>query len=140
MTKSNKLFTPQLHLIKKHIKDLSFENPQSVALTNIEKSAENINIDFSVILRPFDKIHVEVILQIKCKCSHENKILFCLELDYLGFFKKIDNLDIDDDTITKEAVKHLFPSAKSIIHDISRNGGFVTILLNELDLNSMIKN
>ena len=139
MTNSNKEYTSQLQLIKKHIKDLSFENPQSISLVNMDKSAKNINLDFSVISRAFDKNHVEVTLQIKCNCSHENKILFCLELDYLGFFKKLNIINIDDDTITKEAVEHLFPSAKSIIHDISQNGGFVTISLNKLDLNDMKK-
>ena len=139
MTKSNKESTPQLQLIKKHIKDLSFENPQSISLLNIDKSTENINIDFSVISKPFDVNHIEVILQILCKCSYEEKVLFCLELDYLGFFKKINNLDIDNDTITKEAVEQLFPSAKTIIHDITQNGGFVTISLKELDLSSMKK-
>ena len=94
MTKLNKEFTPQLQLIKKHIKDLSFENPQSISLVSIDKSTENINLDFSVISKPFDKDHIEVILKIKCNCSHENKFLFCLELDYLGFFKKLNSLNI----------------------------------------------
>lgn len=139
MTNSNKKHTSQLQLIKKHIKDLSFENPQSISLVSIDKSTENINLDFSVISKPFDKDHIEVTLKIKCNCSHENKFLFCLELDYLGFFKKLNSVNIDDDTITKEAIGHLFPSAKSIIHDISQNGGFVTISLNKLDLNNMKK-
>ena len=139
MTNLNKKYTSQLQLIKKYIKDLSFENPQSISLVNIDKSTENINLDFSVISKPFDKDHIEVTLQIKCNCYHENKILFCLELDYLGFFKKLNSINIDDDTITKEAIKHLFPSVKSIIHDISQNGGFVTISLNKFDLNNMKK-
>ena len=139
MTKSNKKYTSQLQLIKKHIKDLSFENPQSISLVNIEENTENINLNFSVISKLFDKDYIEIILKINCNCSHEDKILFCLELDYLGFFKKLNNVNIDDDTITKEAVEHLFPSAKSIIHDVSRNGGFVTISLNKLDLDNMKK-
>ena len=139
MTNSNKEYTFQLQLIKKHIKDLSFENPQSISLVNIDKSNENINLDFSVISKLFDKDHIEVVLKIKCYCSHENKILFCLELDYLGFFKKLNSVNINDDTITKEAVEHLFPSVKSIIHDVSQNGGFVTISLSKLDLDNMKK-
>ena len=138
MTKSNKKHTSQLQLIKKHIKDLSFENPQPISSVNIDKITEDINLDFSVITKLFDKDHIEVTLQIKCNCSHKNKILFYLELDYLGFFKK-NNVNIDDDTIAKEAVEHLFPSAKSIIHDISQNGGFATISLKKLDLNDMKK-
>ena len=139
MTNSNKKYTSQLQLIKKHIKDLSFENPQSISLVNIDKSTDNINLDFSVISKPFDQDHIEVVLKIKCYCSHENKILFCLELDYLGFFKKLNSVNINNDTITKEAVEHLFPSVKSIIHDVSQNGGFVTISLSELDLDNMKK-
>ena len=139
MTNLNKKHTSQLQLIKKHIKDLSFENPQSISLVSINKSNENINLDFSVISKTFDKDHIEVTLKIKCNCSHKNKILFCLELDYLGFFKKLNSVSIDNDIITREAVEHLFPSAKSIIHDISQNSGFVTISLNNLDLNDMKK-
>ena len=139
MTKSNKEHTFQLQLIKKYIKDLSFENPQSISLIGIDKSTMKINLDFSVISKPFDKDHIEVILQIKCNSSHDGAILFCLELDYLGFFKIINNVNIGNDAITKQAVEQLFPFAKSIINDISKKGGFVTISLNELDLNSMKK-
>ena len=139
MTKLNNKYTSQLQLIKKHIKDLSFENPESISLLNVDKSSEHINIDFSVISKLIDKDHIEVILKIKCNCSYKEKILFCLELDYLGFFKKINNVNVDDDTIIKEAVKLLFPSAKSIIRDVSKNGGFVTISLKEFDLNYIKK-
>ena len=139
MTKSNKKHTFQLQLIKKYIKDLSFENPQSISLIGIDKSTKDIDLDFSVISKPFDNDHIEVILQIKCNSSHNETILFCLELDYLGFFKIINNIDIDNDAITKEAVEQLFPFAKSIINDISKKGGFVTISLNELDFNNMKK-
>ena len=139
MTKLNKKYTFQLQLIKNYIKDLSFENPQSISLIGIDKSSKNINLDFSVLSKPFDNDHIEVILQIKCNSSHDEKILFCLELDYLGFFKIINNVNIDNDAITKEAVEQLFPFAKSIISDISKKGGFVTISLNELDFSNMKK-
>ena len=140
MTKLNKKHTFQLQLIKNYIKDLSFENPQSISLIGIDKSTKNINLDFSVLSKPFDNDHIEVILQIKCNSSHDKKILFCLELDYLGFFKIINNVNIDNDAITKEAVEQLFPFAKSIISDISKKGGFVTISLSELDFNNMKRN
>ena len=139
MTKLNKKHNFQLQLIKKYIKDLSFENPQSISLIDISKSTKNINLDFNVISKPFDKDHIEVILQIRCNSNHDETILFCLELDYLGFFKIINNVNIDNDAITKEAVEQLFPFAKSIINDISEKGGFITISLNELDFNNMKK-
>ena len=139
MTKLNKKHTFQLQIIKKYIKDLSFENPQSISLIGINKSTKNINLDFSVISKLFDKDHIEVILKIKCNSSQDETILFCLELDYLGFFKIINNVNVDNDAITKEAVEQLFPFAKSIINDISEKGGFVTISLNELDFNNMKK-
>ena len=139
MTKLNKKHTFNLQLIKNYIKDLSFENPQSISLIGIDKSSENINLDFSVLSKPFVNDHIEVILQIRCNSIHDEKILFCLELDYLGFFKIINNINIDNDAITKEAVEQLFPFAKSIISDISKKGGFVTISLNKLDFNNMKK-
>ena len=139
MTKLNKKHSFQLQLIKKYIKDLSFENPQSISLIGIDENTKNINLDFSVVSKPFDKDHIEVTLQIKCNSSHDETILFCLELDYLGFFKIINNVNIDNDAITKEAVEQLFPFAKSIINDVSKMGGFVTISLNELDFNNMKK-
>ena len=139
MTKKNKDNTSNLKLIKKHIKDLSFENPQSIFLLNPEQSSEHINIDFNVSSKLYEKDHMEVILRIKCNSSNEDKILFHLELDYLGFFKKLNNIDIHEDILTKEAVEILFPFAKSIIHDVSKNGGFITISLNSLDLRFLSK-
>ena len=139
MTKSNKNCS-QLQLIKKNIKDLSFENPQSISLINKEDSSEDIKVDFRVMSKPSDEDHIEVTLQIKCHCTHNEKILFCLELDYLGFFKKLSDINFADDTVIKEAVDLLFPSAKSIIHDITKQGGFITISLNDFDLNHIKKN
>ena len=145
MTKTNKnSSSEQLIIVKKYIKDLSFENPKSFTLIDDNFNTEHINISFNVISKPIDNNHIEVVLQIKCNCSKEREVLFCLELDYIGFFKKINNRGIDEDTIIKEAVRLLFPFAKSIVQDVSENGGFVTIslpeqILNDLDLNYKTK-
>ena len=61
--------------------------------------------------------------------------MFNLELDYFGFFEILETKNHNQKLLTEKAIEFLFPFAKEIIEDITRKGGSVPILLNEVKFN-----
>ena len=122
-------------LIKNFIQDLSFENPHNLN----DNNSVNNKIDFntSVIFKPYDDKNFSLILKYTLDCSSEGneKKLFNLELDYCGYFKILVNKNYDQKSLAEQGTKLLFPFVKEIIEDITRKGGSIPILLNDIDFN-----
>ena len=130
-----------IYLVKNFIKDLSFENLQSV---NENKFYDNNNsklkVSMNVFYKPYNDNFFSLLLRYTLYCSSEQnkQTLFNLELDYQGFFKVLKE-DHNKEELTKNGVKLLFPFVKAIVEDLTRKGGNIPITLNELDFN-LIKN
>ena len=124
-----------IKIIKNFIQDLSFENPHTLNGNN----SDNNEIDFntSVIFKPHDNNYFSLILKYTLDCSSKQneKKLFILELDYFGYFKILGNENYDQKSLAEKGTKLLFPFVKEIIEDITRKGGSIPILLNEIDFN-----
>ncbi len=135
MSKLNKNATPSIKLIKNYIKDLSFENPQSINENNYENNNNNdISANIGFIYEPFKNNFFSVIMKYSCECSSTNgKKLFVLELDYFGFFKILGDTHISQSELTKAGAKLILPFVKSIIEDITKNGGSITISIEDID-------
>ena len=125
-----------IKIIKNFIKDLSFENPQSIDQNNADyNNNNNIEINMNVIYKPYENNFFSLNLKYCLDCSSKisKKTLFNLELDYFGFFKILEKANFNQKSLTEKGVKLLFPFAKEIIEDITQKGGSVSILLNEID-------
>ena len=126
-----------IELIKHFIKDLSFENPQTINHHNAEYNNNNrIDVNLDVINEPYKNNHFSLILKynIDCLSKKNNKKLFHLELEYLGFFKILIKGKTDQKSLSEHALNQIFPFAKEIIEDLTRKGGSVPISLNSVDL------
>ena len=130
-----------IEVIKHYIKDLSFENPQSVQENNLENNKIcNISQNMSFVHTPFKNNFFSIIVKYSCDCSSKNtgNKLLVLELDYFGFFK-IVNKSSNKANLTKAGAKLILPYVKSIIEDITDRGGSIKITLEDVDLD-LIKN
>ena len=125
-----------IKIIKNFIQDLSFENPQNINENNSANNNNNdIDVNMNVVYKPYDNNFFSLNLKYTLDCSSKNKIkLFNLELDYFGFFEILGENNHNQKLLTEKGVKFLFPFVKEIIEDITRKGGSVPILLNEVDL------
>ena len=125
-----------IKLIKNFIQDLSFENPQNINENNsVNNNNNDIDVNMNVIYKPYNKNFFSLNLKYTLDCSSKNKIkLFNLELDYFGFFEILGENNHNQKLLTEKGVKLLFPFVKELIEDITRKGGSVPILLNEVDL------
>ncbi len=129
-----------IEVIKHYIKDLSFENPQSIQENNLENNKNcNISQNLSFVYTPFKNNFFSIIVKYNCECSSKKTgdKLLVLEFDYFGFFKILNNSS-NKANLTKEGVKLILPYVKSIIEDITNKGGSVKITLKDVDLDLII--
>ena len=139
MTKAKELLSPQLNILNQYIKDLSYENPQSINSIQTAKITSDVSLDMNVFYKSYDNDCFEIILKIICHSTFENNKLFHLELDYFGFFKIVNNINFEDDALTNEAARLIFPFARLIIANLTQNGGSIPILLDNIDFNLIKK-
>ena len=124
-----------IKLLKNHIQDLSFENPQKINENNsVNNNNNDININMMVIYKPYKRDFFSLNLKYTLDCSSKQnyKKLFNLELDYFGFFEIFEQ-NQNQKILTEKGIKLLFPFAKEIIETITQRGGSVPILLREID-------
>ena len=125
-----------IKLIKSFIQDLSFENPQNINENNsINNNNGELDINMNVIFKPYKNnlFSLNVKYNLEFFSKQNKKKLFYLELDYFGFFEILVNNNPDQKLLTDTGTKILFPFVREIIEDITRKGGGVPILLNEID-------
>ncbi len=135
---------PPLIVNAQYIKDLSFEVPQAPLIFAAMKQEEpdvniNVNVNFSGLK---DEVYTEddifeVVLGIEATCTVGKETAFLLELEYAGLF----TLNVDDETrgamLLIECPRLLFPFARNILADVSREGGFPPLMLGPMDFASM---
>ena len=136
MIKVNENKKAGIKIIKHYIKDLSFENPQTINENNLENNNDNnLNQNMSFIHSTYENNFFSIIIKFNCECTSKksgNK-LFVLEIDYFGFFKIIDDNECSQTELTKQAVKLILPFMKTIIKDITNKGGSTPISIEEVD-------
>ena len=124
-----------LIVLNQYIKDLSYENFQKNGTQNFNAKDNNTNIEINVIHKAYGEINFGVTLKItiSCKSKKEKNTIFHLELDYFGLFKSEIKKLIDKNKSASEGAKIIFPFARSIIASVTQNGGFMPILLDNIN-------
>ena len=132
----------RVKLIKHFIKDLSFENPQSInEIKQDYNNDNNIDANLNIMHETYKNNYFSLVLKyiLDCTSKKNNKKLCRLELEYFGFFKIINKDKTDQKELTEYGLNLILPYTKDIIEDITRRGGSFPISLNSIDLN-IIKN
>ena len=139
MTNVNQSSRPQLNILNQYIKDLSYENPQSSNLIQPNKLSSDVSLDMNAFFQSYDNDRIGVTLKIICNSKFEKTNLFHLELEYFGFFKIINNLNFEEEILTNEAARLIFPYARTIISNVTQNGGYTPIFLDNIDFSLLKK-
>ena len=127
-----------IKIVKNFIQDLSFENPQNIIENNsVNNNNNDIDIRMNVVYKPYNNncFSLNLKLTLDCSSKKNKKKLFNLELDYFGFFENLETNNHNQKLLTEKGIELLFPFAKEIIEDITRKGGSVPVLLNEVNFN-----
>ena len=131
--------TSNLIILNQYIKDLSYENFQKNGTKNFNTKENSTNIEINVIHEPYGKINfwVSIKITINCKSKKEKNTIFHLELDYYGLFKSENTELVDKNKLVSEGARIIFPFARSIIASVTQNGGFMPIILDNVNFNLM---
>mgnify|MGYP001169032067 FL=1 len=130
--------TQLLQIKSQYIKDLSFENPLSPKVIPID-AVPKVNIEVSLNFLSLKDDDHELILRIKSDAKFDDAIIYIVELQYGGIFSfKISDDEEKRDFII-EGAKILFPFSRSIIANITRDGGYNPLMIQPFDFNKIYK-
>lgn len=119
-----------------YIKDLSFENPSPIAsFTNENNVQPNISVGIQAKAENLGGRNFEVILDIRIDATREKISLFVTELVYAGIITLGDSVTEDEagPLLMIESPRLLFPFARNILADVTRDGGFPPLMLAPVD-------
>ncbi len=135
MAAQNNSTAPSLNILAQYVKDLSFENPNAPEiLAKPPEKQPQINIQVNIGARQVGDADYEVDLQLEAKAGEGKELLFSTEITYSGIFR-IQNVPADSlqAVIMVECPRLLFPFARQIIADATRNGGFPPLMIDPID-------
>ena len=128
----------EITLIGQYIKDLSFENPMAPNLPSQNKNP-TVNLDINTTYLDFKNDNHEIILKIKSTASIDKDTMFVIELQYAGLIKTIIKNDEDKKKLIVSGSYLLFPYARSIISNITMEGGFKPLIIQPIEFEKMFQ-
>lgn len=134
---------PPLVVNVQYTKDLSFEVPNAPAIYTVLRTAPMVNINLDVQVRRVQEGQTvfEVTLAARAEAtipSPENAekpmVVFIADLSYAGIFTLNGVPDEQQEPILLvECPRLLFPFARNILADVTRDGGFPPVMLGPID-------
>ncbi len=131
---------PSLNVLAQYLKDLSFESPGAPMSLRPREKAPSININVNVGANPLSETDFDVTLTIDAKASDGKDVLFAAELVYGGVFR-IAGFPQEHmlPLLFIECPRLLFPFARQIVADCTRNGGFPPLMIDPIDFAGMFQ-
>jgi preprotein translocase subunit SecB len=138
--KNGNVAKPTLNVLAQYVKDLSFESPGAPNSLRGRDKAPGININVNVNANPLTEKEFDVNLTLSAKASFEKEVLFNVELVYGGVFR-IDGFPQEHmlPLLFVECPRLLFPFARQIVAEATRNGGFPPLMLDPIDFGQMFQ-
>lgn len=125
---------PRLQILTQYVKDLSFENIAAQKGVASPESQPEISVKVNVegVSRAEDRY--EVVIKLIVESTISGSPIFLIELDYAGLFL-IQHVPQDQlhPLMMIECPRLIFPFARRIISDVTRDGGFPPLNLEPID-------
>ena len=124
----------QIVVHSQYIKDLSFENPNAPRVLIEGGTQPDVEINVNVGAQLLGENQYEVTLNLAAKATANDTTLFLVDLTYAGLVSPqgTPNDEINA-LIMIEAPRLLFPFARAIISDSTRDGGFMPLNIQPVD-------
>lgn len=123
-----------ISLVHQYVKDLSFENPSTPRLQLSPGVQPTVDVKVDVTATKLDEKVFEVALHMSFKTTAQEHVIYLGELVYAAVVH-IENVRPQDlePVLLIEVPRMMFPYARSIISNATRDGGFQPLLLNPFD-------
>ena len=130
----------QLIINAQYIKDLSFENPRAPNSLRQQTAQPAVEINVDVKAQSLAPENYEVVLTIKAGAKVQEDQLFVVELAY-GAIITVRNLpqELLSQVVLVETPRLMFPFARNIIAETTRDGGFPPLMINPIDFGELLR-
>ena len=134
---------PQMRVLGQFVRDMSFENimAQKGAPTDAQPDVQ-VQVNLDAKKRSADKQYETAIkLNVTSKVKESDTVLFVLEIDYVGIFH-IDNVPEEQlhPLLLIECPRMVFPFLRRVVSDVTRDGGFPPLNLENIDFLQLYRN
>lgn len=121
-----------------YIKDLSFENPGAPRSLMPKNEQPKLEVNVDINAQQVSDDLFEVTLKIQAKATAENEPMFLTDLSYSGLFA-IQNLSREqiEPLLFVDCPYILFPFARRVVADATRDGGFPPLMLEPIDFHRL---
>ncbi|GAA4044206.1 protein-export chaperone SecB [Parerythrobacter jejuensis] len=128
---------PTAGIITQYIKDFSVENPNAPAVYQWQEQPQ-VDLQFNIGAEAVNDEVTEVELKINVEAKVESGALYIVELVYAGL---VGLRNLPDEQahmfLYAEAPRILFPFARRVISDATRDLGFQPLMLDPIDFNGL---
>ena len=115
------------------VKDISFEAPHVPQIFTELKSNPEINVNVDVQAGKVQDAVYQVNLKIKAEAKAEDKVAFLCEVEYGCIATVQVPPEHIEPILLIEIPRLLFPFARNIIADLTRESGFPPLMINPID-------
>ena len=125
---------PRLAIVSQYVKDLSFENPHAPKSLEPGKGPPQISVHVDAAAKSAGADRYEVSLSLRAEAKVADTTVFVVELTYAGLFG-LTNIPKDSlqPVLLIECSRLLFPFARRIVADVTRDGGFPPLMIEPID-------
>ena len=124
----------QIVMHAQYVKDLSFEHPNAPQTLLTPGVQPNVEIGVNVMASKIDDDQYEVILKLTASAVNGDTTLFLIDLSYAGIASVADvNPQDINPLVMIQGPQLLFPFARAIISNVTREGGFMPLNINPVD-------
>ena len=127
---------PPLTINTQYVKDHSFENPNAPAIYGTMRTEKpDLNVSVEVTPTHLQVQVYESVLKLHAPPKIAKTTAFMSELDYAAGISLSPDLneEVRERMVMVEVPRHLFPFARGILADDTRDGGFPPLMMSPID-------
>jgi preprotein translocase subunit SecB len=130
---------PRLSIVSQYVKDMSFENPRA-PMGLQQNTRPEIQIRVDVRTAEQGEGRYEVVIDINVDARTGDAPVFLVELAYGGLFE-LANIPADSlqPLLQIECPRLLFPFARRVVADATRDGGFPPLMIDPIDFVTLFR-
>lgn len=134
MAEAETAAAPKVSILAQYVRDLSFENVAVQDSDGRLDAKPDIQVGVNLDAKKRGEDRYEVVLKVNATAKSDDKVMFIVELEYAGIFK-VENVPEKQlhPVLLIECPRIVFPFARRIVADATRDGGYPPLLLDMVD-------
>ena len=131
---------PRVALLTQYVKDLSFENPRAPLGLQQGQPRPEIQIQVDVRAAQLGESQFEIVIELNADAKSGESQVFLVELTYGGLFQ-VANIPPEamQQLLLIQCPTLLFPFARRVIADATRDGGFMPLIIDPIDFTALFR-